>query len=88
MLTMFSAKHLIKLVKTNNMDFSKALVLLKQGAVIRRASWSGTKRIFLMAGSTDLEILPYIGIVTKDGKFGVYTATNCDILADDWMRYC
>ena len=41
-----------------------------------------------MAGSADLEILPYIGIVTKDGKCGVYTATNCDILADDWMRYC
>lgn len=70
------------------MSFSEALQLLKQGAVLRRACWSGTKRIVLMAGSTDLEILPYIGIVTKDGKYGVYTATNCDILADDWMRYC
>ena len=20
----------------------------------------------------------------KDNKYGVYTATNCDILADDW----
>ena len=70
------------------MDFSEALKLLKQGATIRRASWSGTKRIVLMDGSADLKILPYIGIVTKDGKWGVYTATNCDILADDWMRYC
>ena len=50
------------------MDFSEALKLLKQGAVMRRASWSGTKRIVLMAGSADLEILPYIGIVTKDGN--------------------
>ena len=70
------------------MEFSEALKLLKQGAVMRRPSWSGTKRIVLMAGSADLEILPYIGIVTKDGKYGVYTATNCDILADDWMRCC
>ena len=68
------------------MDFSEALKLLKQGAVIRRASWSGTKRIVLMSGSKDLEILPHIRIVTKDGKLGVYTATNCDILADDWVR--
>ena len=68
------------------MDFSEALKLLKQGAVMRRASWSGNKRIFL-ADRTEM-ILPYIRIVTKDGKFGVYTATNCDILADDWMRYC
>ena len=70
------------------MDFSEALKLLKQGAVMRRASWSGAKRIVLMTCPTDLEILPYIRIVTKGGKYGVYTATNCDILADDWMRYC
>ena len=70
------------------MDFSEALKLLKQGAVMRRASWSGTKRIVLMSGSKDMKILPHIGIVTKDDMSGVYTATNCDILADDWMRYC
>ena len=72
---------------TNDMDFSEALKLLKQGAVMRRASWSGTKRIVLVEGCKNLE-LPYIRIITKDDKYGVYTATNCDILADDWMRYC
>ena len=70
------------------MDFSDALKLLKQGATIRMASWSGSKRIVLMHGSKDLAILPHIGIVTKNNTCGVYTATNCDILADDWMRYC
>ena len=69
------------------MDFSEALKLLKQGAVMRRASWSGTKRIVLISDRMEM-ILPYIRIITKDGKYGVYTATNCDILADDWMRYC
>ena len=70
-----------------NMDFSEALKLLKQGAVMRRASWSGNKRIVLVRYKTKT-LLPFIQIKTKDGKLGVYTATNCDILADDWMRYC
>ena len=69
------------------MDFSEALKLLKKGKVMRRASWSGAKRIVLVAGCTDLT-LPYVGIITKDGKCCAYTATNFDILADDWMRYC
>ena len=68
------------------MGFSDALKLLKQGATIRRASWSGSKLIVLMRGSKDLAILPHIGIVTKDEMSGVYAATNCDILADDWVR--
>lgn len=67
------------------MDFSEALKLLKQGATIRRASWSGTKRIILVNNSEGMT-LPYIKIITKDGNLGVYTATNCDILADDWVR--
>ena len=66
------------------MDFSEALKLLKQGATIRRASWSGHKSIMLIQPyQTDL-ILPYIAISTKDNKVGVYPATTCDILADDW----
>ena len=66
------------------MDFSEALKLLKQGATIRRASWSGHKSIMLIQPyQTDL-VLPYIAISTKDSKVGVYTATNCDLLANDW----
>lgn len=68
------------------MDFSDALKLLKQGATIRRESWSGSKRIALMPSCKDSAILPHIGIVTKDEMIGVYTAPNCDILADDWER--
>ena len=69
------------------MDFSEALKLLKQGATIRRESWSGNKRIFLMTACVDLAIVSHIGIVTKNNTCGVYTATNCDILADDWQVY-
>ena len=65
------------------MDFSEALKLLKQGEVLRRTCWSGTKRIILVGGCLGSH-LPYIRIITKDNKYGVYTATNCDILADDW----
>ena len=68
------------------MDFSEALKLLKQGATIRRASWSGHKRIMLIYPyKPDVILLPYIAIATKDNKMGVYTATNCDILANDWV---
>ena len=64
------------------MDFSEALKLLKQGKTVKRADWSGAKHIKLIRGYE--EVLPYIEIITKDGKIGIYTATNCDILANDW----
>ena len=67
------------------MDFSEALKLLKQGATIRRDSWSGSKRIELFHDKNSDLFLPYIRIITKDNKIGVYTATNCDILANDWI---
>ena len=66
------------------MDFSETLKLLKQGATIRRDSWSGSKRIELLQDKNSDLFLPYIRIITKDNKISVYTATNCDILADDW----
>ena len=66
----------------DNMDFSKALELLKQGKAIRRTSWSGTKHIVLRCGSDG--VLPHIRIITEDGSVDVYTATSCDILANDW----
>ena len=67
------------------MDFSEALRLLKTTKVsLRRESWSGRKHIRLVKTEG---MLPFIGIHTKDGKLGVYTSTNCDILADDWMIY-
>lgn len=66
------------------MDFSEALKLLKQGVTMRRASWSGHKSIMLIQPYQEDLILPYIAISTKDNKIGVYTATNCDLLANDW----
>ena len=67
------------------MDFSEALKLLKQGATIRRDSWSVDKRIELISDKNSDLFLPYIRIITKDNKISIYTATNCDILADDWV---
>ena len=48
------------------MDFSEALKLLKEGAVLKRDSWNGNKRIVLMPGSKNLTIMTNIGIITKD----------------------
>lgn len=69
--------------RTDKVDFSEALKLLKQGKTLRRDSWSGNKRIMLVHNDF---LLPFIGIITKDGSMGVYTSTNCDILADDWVE--
>ena len=69
--------------RTDKMDFSEALKLLKQGKTLRRDSWSGSKRIMLVHNDF---LLPFIGIITKNGSTGVYTSTNCDILADDWVE--
>ena len=64
-------------------DFSRALMYLKNGYVVRRASWSGNKSIFLAKGVDGM--LPFFCINTKDGHKGVYTATACDLLAEDWV---
>ena len=66
------------------MDFSEALKLLKQGATLRRDSWSESKHIELISDKNSDLFLPYIRITTKN-KTGVYTATNFDILANDWV---
>ena len=67
------------------MDFSEALKLLKQGATLRRENWSENKRIELIHDKNSDSFLLYIRIITKDNKICIYTATNCDILADDWI---
>ena len=69
--------------EVKHMDFSRILIYLKAGATARRESWSGNKSIFL-AKSTD-DMLPFMCINTKDGHKGVYTATACDLLAEDWI---
>ena len=70
-------------LEVKRMDFSHVLQHLKDGAVARRESWSGNKSIFL-AKEVD-EMLPFFCINTKDGHKGVYTATACDLLAEDWL---
>ena len=70
-------------LESKYMDFSRVLQYLKDGAVARRESWSGNKSIFL--AKDIVGVLPFFCINTKDGHKGVYTATACDLLAEDWM---
>ena len=70
-------------LEVKRMDFSCVLKYLKNGAAARRESWSGNKSIFL---AKDVDgMLPFFSINTKDGHKGVYTATACDLLAEDWV---
>lgn len=66
------------------MNFSQALEQLKLKHPIRRKSWSGDKHIFLLDKPFPFGFLPFIAIHTKDGNLGVYSATNCDLFAEDW----
>lgn len=66
------------------MNFSQALEQLKLKHPIGRKSWSGDMHIFLLDKPFLFGFLPFIAIHTKDGNLGVYSATNCDLLADDW----
>ena len=70
-------------LEVKRMDFSRILQYLKDGAVVRRESWSGNKSIFLSKGIDDM--LPFMCINTKDGHKGVYSVTACDLLAEDWV---
>lgn len=63
--------------------FLRVLQYLKDGAVARRESWSDNKSIFLAKDADGM--LPFFCINTKDGHKGVYTATACDLLAEDWL---
>ena len=68
------------------MDFSEALVNLKQGSKIARAGWNG-KNMWL-----DLQVpdenskmtLPYIYMYTATQDLVPWLASQTDILAEDW----
>ena len=78
-----------------NFDFSYALRFLKDGFMLTRAGWNG-KNQYLVAidpernawigvADDDLTPLPYIAIKTVDDCLVPWTASQTDLLAEDWM---
>jgi hypothetical protein len=82
------------------MNFGNAISVLKSGFPVRRANWSGNKFLYFVPSAsysamTDIAksiadedgmvlYKPYIAIRCEDGSVGIYTPTQCDVLAEDW----
>lgn len=73
------------------MDFSEALLLLKQGKRVRRKLWTGKyagnwiELVSLYTVTDGRELRPTImSWVAEDGLFYIWGGINFDILADDW----
>ena len=79
------------------MNFSEALIMLKQGFKIARNGWNG-KDMYLTYyspvahGTVDFEVngethilQPFILMKTAQGTIVPWLASQTDILADDWL---
>ena len=68
-------------------DFSEALIHLKQGKRVARAGWNGKGMwIALQAPTlTSRMTLPYIYMYTAYGDFVPWLASQTDLLASDWV---
>lgn len=66
-------------------DFGGALAALKAGLKVTRAGWNG-KGMWLMLETPDTASinLPYIMLSTADVKLVPWTASQTDVLAEDW----
>lgn len=83
------------------MCYASALNLVKSGNVMRRKDWAASEFVFLVPGSTfTVSRQPLLGIFAEgtqivyrshidkrnsDGTIGVWTPSNEDQLADDWV---
>lgn len=85
---------------TTAMSFGHAIVALKAGHKVARRGWNGAGMwlslvtpgnydVGIKTIGTDIHVsikmLPWIGIKTMQGTFGVWTPSTSDVLADDWF---
>lgn len=79
------------------MDFSEALMCLKEGARVQRAGWNGKGlwaalvhemnwQIFHGQGFTnEMALRPWLGLKDVNNHFGPWTPSTSDLLATDWI---
>lgn len=68
------------------MNFSQALELIKSGSKVSRTGWNG-KGMYLELQTPDAHSkmsLPYIYLVTVQATLVPWSASQADLLADDW----
>lgn len=71
-----------------NFDFGEALKQLKAGKRVSRIGWNGLGQFLELQRSDDHSkmTLPYIFIVTVQGDLVPWSASQTDMLADDWFE--
>jgi hypothetical protein len=69
-------------------DFSGALNLLRDGRNVCRLGWNGKGQYLglQVPDENSANTLPYIYIITVDGKRVPWLASQTDLLADDWQE--
>jgi hypothetical protein len=73
-------------IDTENLSFSAALNLAKQGMAIQRDGWNG-KDLTVRLQHPDAQsfmTLPYSYISYPDGRRGPWVPSVSDLLAEDW----
>lgn len=81
------------------MTFGLAIEALKMGKRVTRPSWNG-KGMWLVfvgpghydvgvktVGDAQVELAPWIGMLTAQGKFTPWAPAQSDVLAEDWQLY-
>ena len=82
-------------IRGNGVDFSRALLKLKDGRKVARSGWNGKGMWLIMASEGTFgqeghvmgvigDLIPFIVMKTADDKFVPWLASQTDLLADDW----
>jgi hypothetical protein len=68
------------------MDFSEALIAVKQGKSIQRRGWNGKGLLvkYQFPDKNSKMTLPYLYIEYPDGKRCPWLASQTDVLEEDW----
>jgi len=69
------------------MTFSKALEEIKKGTKAMRAGWNGRNMHVCLHRNNDDSIItePYLVMKNPVGDHVIWTASQTDILSEDWM---
>ena len=70
------------------MDFSQALLSVKDGNKVQREGWNGKGMHIELQEPTDKSKMtqPYIYMHTAQGDLIPWLASQADLLANDWQR--
>lgn len=67
------------------MNFSQALVNLKEGRQVQRSGWNGKNMFIYLVDRSDVpDYCSFLEMYTADRKRVPWLASQTDILAEDW----